>query len=140
MKTRNPNPDSPDQRKLRAFGEDLSKQMQEAGYGGVVLLSSMTSTSWTVAIPPWSGIRRDVLTGTLRIELKLRKNDPELQQQADATVGHLADMRDLAGEIAAMFGMMYNQVETQLNESGTTIEHRPIGSPGKVGPTGRIKS
>jgi hypothetical protein len=135
-----PNPDTVDQRKLRAFGEELSKQMQDAGYGGVVILSSMDSTSWQVAIPPWSGIRRDVLTGTLRIELKLRKNDPELQRQSDATIGHLADMRDVAGEIATMFSVMYNQVEKQLNESGTTIEHQPIGSPGKVGPTGKIKS
>jgi hypothetical protein len=137
---KSPNPDTADQRKLRAFGEGLAKQMQDANYGGVVILSSMDSTSWIVAIPPWSGIQQDVLTGTLRIELKLRKANPELQRKADATIGHLADMRDVAGEIATMFGLMYTQVEKQLHESGTVIDHQPIGSPGKIGPTGKIKS
>ena len=132
-----PNPDTDDQRRLRALGRDLDEQMRAAGAGGVVILSSRESSSWTISLPNWGGLQPDILTGQLR--LRINSKTPEARAIADATLGYIADVRDIAGEIATVFSGLFEQAERALKAQGADIDHQPIGSPGKVGPTGKLK-
>lgn len=135
--TPNPDHDDADQKALRELGRVIEQIMHEHDCGGVIMLDSRKSSSWTIVFPKWGGIGIEPLTGQMR--LRISNKTPELQAIANATLGFIASTRDIAGEVAYMFSSLFDQARASLRKHGSDIDHPPQGSPGHIGPSGKIK-
>jgi len=134
--TPNPKHDSEDQRRLRALGRKLARRLQDAGAGGAILMASRDSTAWTFVLPPWSGIQHEGVGFRIRLSSKT----PQGAADADATLHLITSLHELCTEAAEVYGKIRSALVAEIEAGGGTVEHKPQGSPGRIGPTGKIKN
>lgn len=135
--TPNPEHASEAKRRFEAFGRELEQLMHAREVGGVLILASRELASWTLVMPKWGGLQIDALTGDMQV--RINSMTPEAKALGDATIGFIASMRDIAAEVTSVFGSLFDLVRTSLRAQGADIILPPQGSPGHIGPSGRIK-
>ena len=131
MKKKNPrgktrrkphDPSTPDQERLRAVGNEIRAILQREKLTGMLALCSMDSAEWLIESAEWRGL---YFEGN---EIRFRVTSKS-QDQADATAGSIANMRDLAVEFAGVFGQMFDLLKVELRKQGWAVDHVPFAAP-----------
>ncbi len=124
-----PAPDfDPDKEQLLTVGDEAAKVLERYNCGGVVLIVSKQAFSWKIVIPRWSGLSLQMLPGG-RAQMRIRINSrtPDAQRIANATVGMMVNLRDMANEIGDLFAQQYKHVKRALEAQGAQVEHKTFG-------------
>lgn len=125
-----------EERRLRVtVSDEIQAVMDRHQVGGVVLLSSPIASSWRIVFPKWSGLQYDPQSGEMR--LRLNSREPGAQEKANATVGHIACLRDMASDCANIFGRVYRTAKAALEQQGCVVEHTPFAGGHGIDPASR---
>lgn len=114
--------DNDDQRRLRVtISDELEAVMRKHDVGGAIFLASRDSASWRFVFPPWSGLQPEPLPdGGAQLRLRLSSKAPEL---ASATVGMIANIRDMCTDAAEVFGRTFRRARRELEAQGAKVDH-----------------
>lgn len=118
----------PNKDELLTIGDEAARVFARYNCGGVLLIVSKQAFSWKIVIPRWSGLRLEMLPGgRAQFRLRINSKTPDAQRIADATVGLIVNLRDMANEVGDLFAQQYKHVKRALEASGARVEHRPFG-------------
>lgn len=121
--------DDPDQEWLReVVHAEIKAVYEKHNVSGLALVCSKESASWLTVFASWCGLQPDPKYG---LRLRLKNKTQEDKENADATVGFLAQVGEMCLDKAKFFGRFYNQTVAALESQGATVDRkRPAAEDG----------
>lgn len=108
--------DNDDQKFLRnVVAAEIKAVLNKHGVGGLVMLSSMTASSWLSVWPTWSGFQPDEVYG---VRIRLSSTDPA---KSEGTLFMLKSLRDMTLKYHRFIGAFYDQLIVYLQKQGVEV-------------------
>lgn len=110
---------------LEAIARDeIEPILRRHNVGAVVLLASPEAASWRIVDPSWSTLEHHE-AGIIGVRVNTKTTD--WLARSEATLHMVGSFRDMAHDVAEMFGRIFRAASAGVARLGGAVDHAPFG-------------